>query len=297
MHSKQINSEIKKAKQAIDSLPLNHSLAPESYKEELRDNAKHMSCGGMFNYSPRNAGQSYNAMWAEQCGELTLSKLSKVLRRMIDAGFGESTMWHHTGQFKGHMNSATFYAGCDFNLEGYENYLKNQDNIDAQRAQLVRQKEEEKLNRDEYFKYLQSLSHEHIGDHIDDIKEYGQIFKLGLELEYCDLDHIRYCEINQELREISMLLLRKIAERNDEIIANNGPKIGVSPLKHAIQKDKLTDDSIMSFGKFKGEKLANVPAYYLLWLYNNNKAYPEIREYIHLNLDGLRYDNEKQKWG
>lgn len=31
---------------------------------------------------------------------------------------------------------------------------------------------------------------------------------------------------------------------------------------------KLTDESLMPFGKHKGEKMANVPASYLLWLYD-----------------------------
>ena len=30
-----------------------------------------------------------------------------------------------------------------------------------------------------------------------------------------------------------------------------------------------TDDSLMPFGKYKGQKLANVPDSYLIWLHNN----------------------------
>lgn len=82
---KAIQKEISIAKKAIEKLPANHSLAPEHFKQELRDNAEEMRCGGMFNYSARKAGQSYNAMWAEQYGELTKSKLPAVLKRMLEA--------------------------------------------------------------------------------------------------------------------------------------------------------------------------------------------------------------------
>jgi uncharacterized protein (DUF3820 family) len=52
----------------------------------------------------------------------------------------------------------------------------------------------------------------------------------------------------------------------------------------------LTDESPMPFGKFKGQKLIEVPARYLLWLYENNKAYGQLKEYIADNLDALRLE-------
>jgi len=53
---------------------------------------------------------------------------------------------------------------------------------------------------------------------------------------------------------------------------------------------QLTDESEMPYGKFKGEKMANVPASHLLWLYDNDKASPAVKEYIEDNLDVLRKD-------
>ena len=50
----------------------------------------------------------------------------------------------------------------------------------------------------------------------------------------------------------------------------------------------LTDESIMPFGKHKGEKMANVPASYLLWLYEENKCAGDIKEYIKDNLDVIK---------
>jgi uncharacterized protein (DUF3820 family) len=35
--------------------------------------------------------------------------------------------------------------------------------------------------------------------------------------------------------------------------------------------ENLTDESIMTFGKHKGEKLANVPDDYLIWIYGEGK--------------------------
>ena len=59
----------------------------------------------------------------------------------------------------------------------------------------------------------------------------------------------------------------------------------------------LTDDSIMPFGKYKKTqtKMANVPASYLLWLYDQNKgAKPfgvpaqAVKTYTLDNMDVLR---------
>jgi hypothetical protein len=145
MTPKQIQKEIDAAKKALENIAPDHKLAPESFKDELRENAREMRCGGMFNYSPRKAGQSYNAMYAEQRGELTKSKLPAVLKRILAAGFAQTSMWHHTGMFKGHMNETEFFAACDFDLDGYSNYLLNKDEIEAERAAEANRKEQQRL--------------------------------------------------------------------------------------------------------------------------------------------------------
>ncbi len=50
----------------------------------------------------------------------------------------------------------------------------------------------------------------------------------------------------------------------------------------------LYDNSPMPFGKYKGEKMENVPASYLLWLYDENKCNKEVRDYIEDNIDVLK---------
>lgn len=51
--------------------------------------------------------------------------------------------------------------------------------------------------------------------------------------------------------------------------------------------DPVTDETLMTFGAHKGKKMANVPADYLIWLYENDKCSQKQREYIEDNLDVL----------
>lgn len=50
---------------------------------------------------------------------------------------------------------------------------------------------------------------------------------------------------------------------------------------------RLDDSSLMPFGKYKGYKLANVPASYLLWAYENVQLHENLKEYIKKNKDVL----------
>jgi len=49
----------------------------------------------------------------------------------------------------------------------------------------------------------------------------------------------------------------------------------------------LTDESPMPWGKYKGDKLVNVPASYLIWCYDNNKCSCDVKAYIKENYDVL----------
>lgn len=52
---------------------------------------------------------------------------------------------------------------------------------------------------------------------------------------------------------------------------------------------ELKDDSILHFGKtFRGYKLANVPAWYLLWIYDNYRLTDNLKAYIEKNRDVLQ---------
>jgi hypothetical protein len=43
---------------------------------------------------------------------------------------------------------------------------------------------------------------------------------------------------------------------------------------------ELTDQSLMPFGQHKGEKLANVPARYLLYIADNFQLHDNLKKYI-----------------
>lgn len=55
---------------------------------------------------------------------------------------------------------------------------------------------------------------------------------------------------------------------------------------------KMTDASTMPFGKHKGKKMANVPAAYLLWLWNNrdDTGVGEVWDYIKDNLEDIKIE-------
>jgi len=60
----------------------------------------------------------------------------------------------------------------------------------------------------------------------------------------------------------------------------------------------MDDESIMPFGKFKGEKMANIPSDYLLWIYENKKCTIEVEEYIQNNMDSIKAEiayNQKKR--
>lgn len=56
----------------------------------------------------------------------------------------------------------------------------------------------------------------------------------------------------------------------------------------------LTDESLMPFGKYKGEKLANVPAGYLIWLYDNKKLFGDLKKYCEENIEVLKIQKRQE---
>jgi|WetSurMetagenome_2_1015567.scaffolds.fasta_scaffold03883_17 uncharacterized protein (DUF3820 family) len=49
----------------------------------------------------------------------------------------------------------------------------------------------------------------------------------------------------------------------------------------------MNDNDKMPFGKYKGEMMANIPAEYLIWLYENGKCYGDVKKYLDENIDTL----------
>ena len=54
----------------------------------------------------------------------------------------------------------------------------------------------------------------------------------------------------------------------------------------------LTDESPMPFGKYKGEKLGEVPSSYLLWFFEQKWAsdWPELYDYVEEHYETLEED-------
>jgi hypothetical protein len=59
----------------------------------------------------------------------------------------------------------------------------------------------------------------------------------------------------------------------------------------------LTDDSLMpSWSKAHGgKKMANVPASYLMWLYENKKCGKAVKWYIERNMDAIQLELNRQE--
>jgi len=56
----------------------------------------------------------------------------------------------------------------------------------------------------------------------------------------------------------------------------------------ADNQPEITDNTPMPFGKHKGKAMANIPAQYLLWLYNEGCSHLGVKKYIISNLEGLK---------
>lgn len=55
----------------------------------------------------------------------------------------------------------------------------------------------------------------------------------------------------------------------------------------------MKDTDKMPFGKHQGTAMANVPADYLLWLYDQGLKPGEVKKYIEDNMAGLKKEAKK----
>jgi hypothetical protein len=56
---------------------------------------------------------------------------------------------------------------------------------------------------------------------------------------------------------------------------------------------RLDDKSLMPFGAFKGHKLANVPAWYLLKIRDEMTLFDNLKKYIDDNKDALQAEKKR----
>ncbi len=59
--------------------------------------------------------------------------------------------------------------------------------------------------------------------------------------------------------------------------------------------DPLTDKGIMPTGKHKGLKMIDVPASYLLYIYENDMCGARVKKYIEDNLDVIKEQAKQEK--
>lgn len=52
----------------------------------------------------------------------------------------------------------------------------------------------------------------------------------------------------------------------------------------------MNDNSILDFGEYKGQKLANVPARYFLWLNKQHWCGTDLKAYIKENMDSFELE-------
>lgn len=60
---------------------------------------------------------------------------------------------------------------------------------------------------------------------------------------------------------------------------------------------ELTDESLMPWGMHQGKPMTDVPADYLVWLYENNKVRGDVKRYIQANLETLKMQIANEKKG
>jgi uncharacterized protein (DUF3820 family) len=57
----------------------------------------------------------------------------------------------------------------------------------------------------------------------------------------------------------------------------------------------MEDTDLMPFGIHKGKAMANVPAHYLIWIYENKKCGEPVKQYVKDNLEVLKAEVKKNQ--
>jgi uncharacterized protein (DUF3820 family) len=58
---------------------------------------------------------------------------------------------------------------------------------------------------------------------------------------------------------------------------------------------EFDDNTKIPFGKYQGTALGNVPAEYLIWLYDNGKLYGGLKKYVEDNMQSLNIEIKQKE--
>lgn len=58
---------------------------------------------------------------------------------------------------------------------------------------------------------------------------------------------------------------------------------------------EFNDNSVMPFGKYKGKKMIEIPADYLIWLHDQGCSNHQVKKYLNDNIDVLKTEVKRSK--
>ena len=89
----------------------------------------------------------------------------------------------------------------------------------------------------------------------------------------------------------------KAALEHYDALVNDGEVISNDVAANDPGNPTFDDNYLMPFGKYKGQKLCNVPAGYLLWLNDQAWSFKDgpLKRYILDNMDILKQEKEVEK--
>lgn len=66
-------------------------------------------------------------------------------------------------------------------------------------------------------------------------------------------------------------------------------------MESKLNIEEFGDESPMPFGKYQGTKMKDVPAYYLIYMYDMAYFYGKVKDYVKANYEVLQKEANKSK--
>lgn len=102
-----------------------------------------------------------------------------------------------------------------------------------------------------------------------------------------------YPKNESELADIAINMLEHAKDGRPKFLKKTkAPTIG-----KRIEYVGLKEEPIIKYGKYEGKKVSQIPAEYLIWLYENDRCSPMIKDYVKKNLSILKMEAANAKKG